>query len=505
MEHTTLTNPSRPQNENFIGKASAQTGAQFSRFDRAVLGVIAALVLVLVAVLLLGDRVGVTLNRAGPLGEDARSTSPIILGFSENMNRDTLPDYLTVAEVSSGTDPQTLTGAESLATVTGSIQWTGRTAFFRPAEPLTPGASYVVRLAAGFQSEDGRAVLSEYRFGFTVRRPRVVYLGPATDIPNLYVVDPSNPAAPQQVTSSPSGVWDPSVSLDGRQIAFAEKNTATGTSDLKLINLETGELRQLTNCADADCTVPVWRPDGQVIGYQRVDFNSDLPNVPVSPTRIWLLDMNTGATRPMFNDTQVLGFGLVWSADGSRASLYDYSTPGILVHDFATNETTVVPSQYGSPGILSPDGTKLIYPEVILSDAQARSYLRLVDLTNQTDEPISDPDEPIDDDNAAWSPDGTKLAVARRYLDERYTRGRQLYLLDMTTGETETLLFDEQYMLGFFSWDANGTSLLIQRFPDPVALNDPENRGIPELWILDVPTKALTKVADNAMFGRWLP
>jgi len=84
----------------------------------------------------------------------------------------------------------------------------------------------------------------------------------------------------------------------------------------------------------------------------------------------------------------------------------------------------------------------------------------------------------------------------------------------MTTGEIEELLFDDKYMLGFFSWDPNGTSLLLQRFPDPVALNDPENRGIPELWILDITTKALildittkalTKVADNAMFGRWLP
>jgi hypothetical protein len=500
-----MTNPSIPQNEGFIGRAAAQPGGRFSRFDRAVLGVIAALALALVAVLLLGDRVGVTLNRVGPLGEGARSTSPISLTFSESMNRETLSTYLTVAGLPAGADPQTVVDADTLEPITGAISWTGRTATFRPAEPLTPGAAYMVRLAPGFESDQGRRVLAEYRFGFTVRRPRVAYLAPATSLPNLYMVDPVNPGEPQQITNSPSGVWDPNVSPDGTLIAFSEKNSTTGTSDLKLINLETGELRQLTNCADADCTAPVWRPDGQVIAYQRVDFNSNLANVPVSPTRIWLLDLNSGATRPMFTDTQVLGFGLMWSASGERASLYDYSTPGILLHDFTTNETTIIPSQYGSPGILAPDGLRLIYPEVILSDAQARSYLRLVDLTTQTDEPIGNPDDPIDDDNAAWSPDGARLAIARRYLDDRYTRGRQLYLMDMATGETETLLFDERYMLGFFSWDPNGTALLLQRFPDPVALNDPENRGIPELWILDVNTKALTKVADNAMFGRWLP
>lgn len=502
MEQSHLANSSVPQVEHFIGQANR---AGFSRFDRAVLGVITALVVALGVILLLGDRVGVTLSRVGPLGDSARSTSPIILSFSENMNRDSLTNYLQVVEVAPGTDPETVNNINTTAAIPGSITWTGRTAFFRPTTPLTPGGAYIVQLAPGFASEDGRQVLSEYRFGFTVRRPRVAYLGPATDIPNLYVVDPSNPDAVQQVTNSPSGVWDPSVSPDGTQIAFAEKNSTTGTSDLKVINLETGEIRQLTNCADADCTAPVWRPDGQVIGYQRVDFNSNLPNVPISPTRIWLLDLNSGATRPMFSDSQVLGFGLIWSADGNRASLYDYSTPGILVHDFPTNETSIIPSQYGSPGILSPDGTRLIYPEVILSDTQTRSYLRLVDLNNQTDEPIGNPDDPIDDDNAAWSPDGMKLAIARRYLDERYTRGRQLYLLDMATGEIEELLFDDKYMLGFFSWDPNGSSLLLQRFPDPVALNDPENRGIPELWVLDITTKALTKVADNAMFGRWLP
>lgn len=500
-----MSNPSATQTEPFIGRGNIQVGARFSRFDRAVLLVIAGLLLLLGAILLLGDRIGVTINRVGPLGQSARSTSPIILTFSESMNRDALPDYLTVSEVRPGTDPQSLTESDRLSQIEGSIVWTGRTAFFRPAAPLTPGASYVVTLAPGFESDQGRAVLSEYRFGFSVRRPRVAYLAPATGIPNLYIVDPAAPGQPQQISSSPSGIWDPNVSPDGSMIAFSEKNTTSGTSDIKLINLETGELRQLTNCQDADCTAPVWRPDGQVIAYQRVDFNSSLPDVPVSPTRIWLLDMNTGATRPMFSDTQVLGFGLMWSRDGNRASLYDYSTPGILLHDFTTNETTIIPSQYGSPGIPSPDGQRLIYPEVVLSEAQARSYLRLVDLTTMTDEPIANPDEPIDDDNAAWSPDGTRLAIARRYLDERYTRGRQLYLMDVATREIETLLFDEHYMLGFFSWDPNGNALLIQRFPDPVALNDPENRGIPELWVLEVNTGALTKVADDAMFGRWLP
>lgn len=478
-----------------------------SRFDKIVLLIAVILVAFIGLTILLGDRVGVTVDRAEPLGL-ARSTAPILLQFSETMNRDTLKSLLRVVEVKPGTQPDQLQEADVIAPVEGDIRWNGKTLLFQPKGALQPGAFYTVLLAKGAVSETGRAVLSEYRYGFQVRRPRVAYLAPATSSPNnIWIADPTDPASAKQATFSPSGIFNYSVSPDGSKIAFSERNTNTGTTDIKLLDLDSGGIQQITNCQDANCTTPVWRPDGQVIGYERSELNSSFTNVGVSPTRIWLIDLTSTppTTRPLFSDSQMLGYGLQWSADGNRITVFDTNSQGILFHQFNPESTIAIPSRYGSPGWLSPDGTRVVYPEVVFQQSEAHSYLQLVDLKTQDIKSLTSPDDPIDDDSAAWSPDGKTLAIARRYLDDRYTRGKQLYLLNPDDSSVQEILFDPQYQLGAFIWDPNGTQLVIQRFPDPVAMGDPNNPGKPEIWTVDVATKKLTKIADDAFFPDWVP
>ncbi|MEO8608577.1 MAG: Ig-like domain-containing protein [Chloroflexota bacterium] len=504
-----MSSPQTPSTTNPLTQNPARSTRRFSlsRFDKTVLLVSVILVAFIGLTILLGDRVGVTLDRVGPLGL-ARSTEPILIQFSETMNRDSLPAHLRVVEIKPGTQPENFQESDTIASVAGDIHWNGKTLLFQPKSALQPGAFYAVILDKGVVSDTGRAVLAEYRYGFEVRHPRVAYLAPATGTPyNIWIADPTDLSSAKQITFSPSGIFNYSVSPDGSKIAFAERNTNTGTSDIKLLDLDTNALQQLTNCQDADCTTPVWRPDGQVIGYERVELNSTFTQVGVSPTRIWLLDLTSTppSTRPLFSDSQMLGYGLQWSDDGNRITVFDYNSQGILFHQFNPDSTIVIPSRYGSAGWLSPDGTRVIYPEVLLQTSEARSYLQLVDLKTQQIKALTSPDDPIDDDTAAWSPDGKMLAIGRRYLDDRFTRGKQLYLMNPEDSSVQAVLVDPQYQIGSFVWDPNGTQLLLQRFPDPVAMGDPNNPGKPEVWTVDVTTKALTKIADDAFLPRWVP
>jgi len=334
-------------------------------------------------------------------------------------------------------------------------------------------------------------------------------LSPSNSSPmNIWVSDPGVPGSNHQVTNSPSGIYDFDVSPDGSKIAFTEKNTSTGTMDIKLLDIDTGGIEQLTNCADSECKTPVWRPDGQLIAYERIDLNSSLADqVGASPTRIWIIDLSSkpATTRPLFDDSQILGYGVRWSADGTRISMFDVGSQGILVHDFRDSTNQVVPSKYGDPGQLSPDGSKLIYPEVTMANNEATNYLQVVDLTTKTIEHLTTPDDPINDDTAIWTPDQKYLIVGRRYLDDRMTRGRQLYQVNPVDSKAEPLVVDPDYQNGFFSLDPTGSQLVIQRFPDPVSMNDPNNLGLPQIWTYDMQTKALVKVVDNAYFPRWVP
>jgi Tol biopolymer transport system component len=475
--------PSRP--------GQPQIHFRLTRFDTIVAGVIAVLLGAIILTILLGDRVGVQIERFAPI-DAASSTAAVTLTFNEMMNWDSVIQRLQFSPP-----------------IDGDFNRGSRTLRFIPAEPLEPGETYRVSLIAGAESSSGRKVLRETTFDFRIRTPRVAYLAPADAVPqNIWLSDPYQPDSAEQLTASPTGVLNFDVSSDGTRIAFAERSEF-GTSDIKLLDLETRTLRQLTNCVDADCNTPVWRPDGSMIAYQRIDLNSDFTQLGVSPTRVWLIDMTTTPPieRPLFTDSQILGYSPQWSADGSRIAVFDNNSRGILVYNMDDGSLTLIPSRSGSDMALSPDGTRLIFPRLIFDDDQAgaRSILQSADLIDGAIADLIDPNAPVDDTQAVWNPDGRHLAIARRYTDERATRTRQIVLLDTETGATEDLIFDVRYFNGFFSWDPQGAQLVIQRFPEMTTDGEFNSSGRPEVWTYHLVDETLLQVAQNAYLPQWVP
>lgn len=461
-----------------------------SQFDRVVGGVIGLLLVGIALTVLAGDRVGVQVRRVSPL-EQASATENIQLEFTDAMLRESVETRFQI-------EPS----------IDGDMRWSNTTLIFDPLHPLTAGETYRISLEAGAESQTGRAVLNEYQFSFTVETPRVAYLAPADSAPqNVWVADPGEPGSARQVTFSQSGIFDFSVSPDGEQIAFSERRTDAPATDLKLFDLETEEVRMLVECPDSDCSAPVWRPDGNVIAYTRVDHNSDLPSVGASPSRVWLVDLTTDppTTQPLFEDTQILGYGVQWSADGETISFFDNSVPGIAVYDFARESLEVITSEHGTSGTLSPDGNTLVFPEVRFQEGQVRTRLLKATIDEGIVQTLTPENNALDDDVAVWHPDGDQLAVGRRYWDERYTRGLQIYLMDAETGEAGPLVVDERYAHGFFEWDAGGKRLVMQRFPQLTEQGEVNTGGRPEIWTYDTGTDTLTRVAENGFFPKWVP
>jgi Tol biopolymer transport system component len=465
--------------------------ARLSKFDRVVGGVCLALAGLIALTIVLGDRVGVLVYRAAPLGEGARSTSRITLEFSEPMQRESVEPLFS-------TQPA----------LTGAVSWSGNTFVFQPDEPVPPGTTVNVRLLPGAQAQSGRVVLSEYRFDFSVRVPRIAFLFPANGTPqNIWVADTAG-GEPTQLTFSPSGIYDFAVSPDGSQIVFSENNSNNGTRDLKLLNLESGALEQITNCADSLCNAPVWRPDGAQIAYERVELNSDLAQQGVgsSPTRIWTLDLTSRPvqTRPLFSDLQLLGHSPQYSGNGERIAMYDSGMGAILVNDLRDGSLTAIPTRSGTSGALSPDGSQLAYTEIVLADdAIANSYLRIANLVSNDVTNITDPPAATSDQRVAWRPDGRMMAVARR--DESLIRGYQIYMVDPLTGEAQQVTTDGRYTNMFFAWDPTGRYLAVHRFPELDEFGQPNMNGLPEIWMLDTQTLEMTMLAVNGFLPRWMP
>jgi Tol biopolymer transport system component len=314
----------------------------------------------------------------------------------------------------------------------------------------------------------------------------------------------------RQLTDSAGIILDFDVSGDGDSIVYSERDTDTGRADLYLISLLTGETRQLTNCImqDSDCLAPEFRPDGQMIAYERIDYNSEL-GLGVSPNRIWLLDLEANATAPLFEDSQILGNTAVWADNGRRLAMYDNNSRGIVIYNFDANTDNedelvgFIPSDMGLVGEFSPDGTRMIYPEIVIEDGGARSYLQLADFTTGFLSNVTDPGELADDQFTDWSPDGRYIAIGRRYD----TQATQVYLYDTQAGGIEPLgdIFDPKYNHSPFQWNASSDRLVIQRFQMFDESGGFYNNGQLEIWAYDLNTGQMQKLVENARNPQWVP
>lgn len=344
----------------------------------------------------------------------------------------------------------------------------------------------------------------------------VVYLSPADGgNQNLYLTTLDEPDTPRQLTDVDTTIYDFGVSEDGQFIAYSQREETTGLNDLYLMNLQTRQVQQLTDCAAelADCRTPVFRPGGGLIAYERVESNRDIAAGP-GAIRIWLVDMRSQpfSTFPLDQDSQVIGYQPQWSGDGTSLAFYspEVNNPGVIVYNFlpdANEEAsfTFIPSSHGTVGSLSPDGDRLLVPDVARLDATTlATYLRLADVSAGEIADLTGPGEPLDDSVARWHPDGVRAVVERRYFDDRYTRGYQLYLLDTESGDVEPLVVDERFSHGFAYWDKTGEKLVFQRFQLVNAEGEPVTNADTEVWVYDLETDELIQIAANAFHPRWL-
>ncbi|HML23681.1 MAG TPA: Ig-like domain-containing protein [Aggregatilinea sp.] len=456
------------------------------RFDRLVWITIAGLILAIGAVTLAGDRVGVYVAENGyePTGA-AGGSLPVRVRFSDDMDAESVAAHFHVSP-----------------DVPGDLAWASPSLMiFTPRQPWQAGETYTITLDAGAQSARRGAVLHDpLTWSFTVRLPRAVYIAPSNAfVRNLYMTD-LDTGDIFQLTTAEYGIEDFAVSPNGSEIAYSQNNE-DGTADLWVLNMLTNAPRQVTNCVDAICRDPAWKPDGTVLAYQREELNTSL-GTGVSPARVWLVDLNSLQTGLLFDDSQILGYDPTWDATGQRIGVFDSTLPGIRVHDYERGSDTVIESMQGEVGAFSPNGDLLAYPVLVAGSVgqQFYTHLELADFDAGTTAPISgDSSAPVEDGSAIWSPDGTQLLIARRYLDGRYTPGKQIYMLDPATGEATPLVIDDAYNHAAMRWDAAGTRIVFQRF----ALQDPDAQ--PEIWMLDLSTNEIRKLADDAFLPDWVP
>jgi Tol biopolymer transport system component len=450
-------------------------------FDRYMVAVIAVILLAIGAVVVYGDHVGVEILEVGPAdGQQTGTNVEIKITFDQAMDKGSVQARFRVKPA-----------------VEGSFRWRSTTLIFTPDPVLRPGETYTVTLKQGAKSITGRSLKEDLRWSFSTRAAiaRVYYLSPANVVDrSLWAVGIEDPT-PHKVFSAPYGIFDFEPAPNGLEIAVTAYGRGNLTTNLWMIDADGSSPRQLLDCAPGACGRPAWSPDSKLIAYERQTL-SDAGGL--APSRVWLLDVGTGQTAPIFEDSQVLGYQATWAPTGRIVSFYDSNASGIRIINLETQETQIVQTQLSERWSFSPDGKILSYTDLRLEGRFYYAQLWTVELGSSEAERRTMLAVSEEDQEPVWSPDGQWVAFRRRRVNGPVSNGWQVMLYNSTTQEIRQLTNDTDYTSRNMRWYPDSRWMVFQRY-SLVATS-----AQAEIWIYDMATDEVRPLAADAFNPRWL-
>ena len=309
---------------------------------------------------------------------------------------------------------------------------------------------------------------------------------------------PSRPLTPAEVS-----VWDFAPSPDGRLIAYGALG-AMGFSDLRLIDLASGQDRPLLTCENASCSGPSWSSNGQYLAYTRRSVNAFASGL-LSPPRIWIVDVASGETAAIFSDSQRLGLDARWSADGEWLCFVAPEEQKLAVINLTagsageTGQTAFYPTATGETCAWDRSRRRLYTTDFRQSGDEWMTHLIAIDVESGEQVELSGTGSAtlalVHDSSAVPSADGAWLAFQRKELEgPGATRGSQIWRMRPDGTEATALTADPAYDHGPPVWSPDGRFLITRRFP----LRGPN--VVASLWLIDVETGALRLLVEPGDF-----
>lgn len=386
--------------------------------------------------------------------------APVRISFSRAMNRASVENSLIL-------QPSQL----------GAFAWEGNTLTFTPADAWPGGVAVSVTLTTDARSALGVPLAVPHAWSFTVARTMLAYLWPADAPANLYMLDPvGGDIVPLTETG---GVLDYAVGPQGLFIYFSAENGAGGSA-LWRLDMLTRESERLLDCGAELCAMPQPSPDGGWLAYENA-----------ARQEVWLLGLGSGPPVRLGMGTRPL-----WSPDGLLA-YYDRAGQAFRVVDALGKRLASFSNQLGEPGTWAPGGGLFVAPD---ADASADAS-RLLAYSPANSAPVDLSGEGlIEDTSPAFSPDGQQLAFARRYLDpERWTPGRQLWVMQADGSNARLLTGDEFYSHASFAWHPEGQQIAFVR-----AHRTAPNAS-PEIWIVNLDGSNPLRLVVGGYAPQWIP
>ncbi len=374
---------------------------------------------------------------------------------------------------------------------TGDFRWSAdlRELTFTPQTPWPAGETLSLDFEPGARSRLNLPLLGKPSAKIPISPILLIYLWPADGASNLYLANPES-GETWAISAEETGVLDYTISQD-RDLVFYSAAEEAG-SRIMILDRSSGSLGPVVECSSSLCTSPRISPDGYLLAYEEISHE------PGSRPTIQVSDLESGTLIDLGEGEQHLESPL-WSPAGWLA-YYNRSQQAYQFWNPITGEKKSLPNQTGGDGSWSSDGRYFICSEILfLSDTLAPRHLILFDLREGTSLDLSRGSYP-EDLNPSFAPDGLVLAYSHKSLDPQFwTPGRELWILDIRTGENTQLTESVDFHHTSYAWHPDGQLLAYVRY-NQAALSDP-----PEIWMINSRGGEPLRLIINGFQPGWVP
>lgn len=383
------------------------------------------------------------------------------------------------------------------------MEWQGATLRIRPVNPWPACQAVRLTVQPGACSARGLTLPSASTWSFTASGPRITYVIHTDGAYHLEAVDAAG-GDPAVLLSTEEPIQDYDISPQGEFIVYST-GFSDSASNLWVLALDNSVSELLLDCAGDACRHPAISPDGSSLAFQRSPMEASKSGgpIPLRPhVEIFQLQDRT-VTRVSPDDH--IADNPTWTQTG-LLSYYD-STNRVIVVDDLHGGRTFIPDVSGDAWSWFPDARKVIFPEAEVAQESDQggeqplniySRLYLIALSENKRTNLSG-DSKLQDSSPAISPDSLRLAFTREYLDNRWTPGRQLWLMDLETLAVTPITNIPEYGHSSLQWSPDGSALAFMRYHE-TAPYDP-----PEVWRIDSNGGNARRIAVGGYLPQWLP
>ena len=365
--------------------------------------------------------------------------------------------------------------------------------------PMHPGQEINITFSPGKIGKKEEEIRKAVNWDLNVRPASILALkSPQEGGQEVYFSEyQSNPEL-EQLTFTNGKVYDYAPSPSGETIIFSEENDHNGL-DLWIINRDGSDLHKVLDCGESRCSSPAWSPDMEEIAYVRETGIVDL-EANSKYSGVWILNLASSETTPLFEEPQDINFNPVWSPNGEWLSFWNSREEKIILFNQSSAETVLLDSAKGDPGCWSADGSLLYYPDLTFIQAEFRHVILKADLTQSTIETIAvgeNESEWLSYDNPACHPTENLIAVFAQ--PNLKIPGKKVMVINPESGERETVSDDLIRIPGYLSWSPSGDSLLFQ-------MNSFSSTQVESaVWVWDKDSGQSRQILEAVHLPAWLP